>query len=57
MFGAGGFGRSDFSNSGFGGFGFDEPDLDTQAQFTIPLILVVLGGNSILVYQNDSFWY
>ncbi len=55
MFGAGGFGRSGFSNSSFGGFGFDEPDLDTQAQVTIPFDVAVLGGKQHISLSNDSF--
>jgi len=45
--GAGGFGgASGFGQGGFGGGfgGFDEPDLDLQAQITIPFDVAILGG-------------
>ncbi|MGJ0316731.1 DnaJ domain-containing protein [Aliarcobacter cryaerophilus] len=53
MFGGGaaGFGRSNFG----GGFGFDAPDLDTNAQITIPFEVAVLGGKRNISLNNDSF--
>lgn len=54
MFGGGaGFGRSGFSQGGFGGF--SEPDLDTNAQITIPFDVAVLGGKQFINLNNDSF--
>lgn len=57
MFGGGaGFGRSGFSQGGFGGFGgFSEPDLDTNAQITVPFDVAVLGGKQHISLNNDSF--
>ena len=49
--GAAGFGRSNFG----GGFGFDAPDLDTNAQITIPFEVAVLGGKRNISLNNDSF--
>lgn len=57
MFGGGaaGFG-GDFGRGGFsGGFGFDAPDLDTNAQVTIPFDVAILGGKQNISLQNDSF--
>jgi len=58
MFGqsGGGFGGG-FSQSGFGGGfgGFDEPDLDTQAQLTIPFDVAILGGKQHVSLSNTSF--
>lgn len=51
--GGGGFGRSGFSQGGFGGF--SEPDLDTNAQITIPFDVAVLGGKQFINLNNDSF--
>ncbi|MGJ0363087.1 DnaJ domain-containing protein [Aliarcobacter cryaerophilus] len=53
MFGGGaaGFGRSNFG----GGFGFDAPDLDTNAQITIAFEVAVLGGKRNISLNNDSF--
>ncbi len=56
MFGQGG----GFSSGGFGGFGgfqggFDEPDLDTQAQITIPFDIAIQGGKQHISLNNDSF--
>ena len=53
MFGGGaaGFGRSNFG----GGFGFYAPDLDTNAQITIPFEVAVLGGKRNISLNNDSF--
>jgi curved DNA-binding protein len=51
--GGGGFGRSGFSQGGFGGF--SEPDLDTNAQITIPFDVAVLGGKQFININNDSF--
>ncbi len=54
--GADGFGRGGFSQGGFGGFGgFNEPDLDTNAQITIPFDVAVLGGKQFINLNNDSF--
>ncbi len=58
MFGGGA--RGGFSSSGFGGFGgfqggFDEPDLDTQAQITIPFNTAIIGGKQHISLNNDSF--
>jgi len=62
MFGGGsGFGSSGFSQGGFGGFGgfgdsgFAEPNLDTQAQITIPFDVSILGGKQHISLNNDSF--
>jgi len=52
--GVGGF-SGGFSKSGFGGFGFDEPDLDTNAQVTIPFDVAILGGKQHISLNNDSF--
>ena len=51
--GGGGFGRSGFSQGGFGGF--SEPDLDTNAQITIPFDVAVIGGKQFINLNNDSF--
>ena len=51
--GAGGFSRGGFSQGGFGGF--SEPDLDTNAQVTIPFDVAVLGGKQHITLNNDSF--
>jgi curved DNA-binding protein len=51
--GGGGFGRSGFSQGGFGGF--SEPDLDTNAQITIPFDIAVIGGKQFININNDSF--
>ena len=41
---------------GAGGFGgFNEPDLDTNAQITIPFDVAVLGGKQFINLNNDSF--
>ncbi len=56
MFGGGGgagFGGSGFSQGGFGGF--NEPDLDTQAQITIAFDVSVLGGKQHISLNDDSF--
>lgn len=55
--GAAGFGQSGFSSSGFGGFGgYEEPDLDLNAQITIPFDTAILGGKQHITLQNnDSF--
>ena len=56
MFGGGGFSSSGFSQSGFGGQGgFNEPDLDTQAQITIAFDVSILGGKQHISLNNDSF--
>ena len=51
--GGGGFGRSGFSQGGFGGF--SEPDLDTNAQVTIDFDVASLGGKQHITLNNDSF--
>lgn len=51
--GAGGFGNSGFSQGGFGGF--EQPDLDTQAQITVAFDVSVLGGKQHISLNNDSF--
>ena len=54
--GAGGFNRGGFSQGGFGGFGgFNEPDLDTNAQTTIPFDIAVIGGKQHISLNSDSF--
>lgn len=65
MFGGqGGFGQAGFSgNSGFGGAGgfgqagfggFQEPDLDMQAQITISFDTAILGGKQNISLQNSA---
>jgi curved DNA-binding protein len=64
MFGGGG-GRSRGFQGGFGGGspfgnqggfgGFNEIDLDTQSQITIPFDVSILGGKQNISLQNDSF--
>lgn len=52
--GAQGFGGgSPFGNQGFGGY--QEPNLDMQAQITIPFDVAILGGKQNVSIQNDSF--
>ncbi|MCP4969507.1 MAG: J domain-containing protein [Arcobacter sp.] len=54
MFGGGaGFGNSGFSQRGFGGF--NEPDLDTQAQITVAFDVSILGGKQHISLNNESF--
>ncbi len=54
--GASGFGNSGFGNSGFGGFGgYEEPDLDMNAQITIAFDVSILGGKQHISLNNDSF--
>lgn len=58
MFGGGGsgFGSSGFSQAGFGGQGgFNQPDLDTQAQITIAFDVSILGGKQHISLNDDSF--
>jgi curved DNA-binding protein len=65
MFGGGGGGRSRGFQGGFGGGspfgnqggfgGFNEIDLDTQSQITIPFDVSILGGKQNISLQNDSF--
>jgi curved DNA-binding protein len=40
----------DRSNFG-GGFGFDAPDLDTNAQVTIPFDVAVIGGKQNIIFK------
>ena len=55
-FGSAGFGRSGFGNAGFGDFGgYQEPDLDMQAQITIAFDVSILGGKQHIALNNDSF--
>lgn len=51
--GAGGFSRGGFSQGGFGGF--SQPDLDTNAQITIPFDVAVLGGKQFINLNSESF--
>lgn len=54
--GSAGFGKSRFSQGGFGNFsGFDEPDLDMSTQITIPLATAILGGKQNINLNNESF--
>ncbi len=54
--GASGFGNSGFGNAGFGGFGgYEEPDLDMNAQITIAFDVSILGGKQHISLNNDSF--
>jgi curved DNA-binding protein len=59
MFGGGAsFGGSSFGGNPFGGGfqgGFNEPDLDLNAQVTIPFSVAVLGGKQHISLNNDSF--
>jgi curved DNA-binding protein len=59
MFGGGAsFGGSSFGGNPFGGGfqgGFNEPDLDLNAQVTIPFHVAVLGGKQHISLNNDSF--
>ncbi len=60
MFGGqgGGFGNSGFGQGGFGhgGFGgFEEPDLDMQAQITVSFNTAVSGGKQHISLNNESF--
>ncbi len=54
MFGGSGFGSSSFGG-GFHNFGFDEPNLDLNAQITIPFDTAILGGKYKVNLNNDSF--
>lgn len=55
MFGQrGGFGGGGFSQSGFGG-GFQEPDLDTNAEITIAFDVSIMGGKQHVSLDNNSF--
>lgn len=51
------FGGSAGFSGGFrqGGFGFDEPDLDTQASVVIPFDIAILGGKQHISLNGDSF--
>lgn len=51
--GGGGFNQGGFSQGGFGGF--NEPDLDTQAQITVAFDVSVIGGKQHISLNNDSF--
>lgn len=54
--GAGGFSRGGFSQGGFGGFGgFSQPDLDSNAQITIPFDVAILGGKQFINLNSESF--
>lgn len=59
MFGdAGGFRNGGFGSSGFNGFGgggYEEPDLDLQAQITIPFDIAVIGGKQSITTQSETF--
>lgn len=52
--GGGGFGSQGFGQSGFGG-GYQEPDLDMNAQITIAFDVSVLGGKQHIALNDDSF--
>lgn len=52
--GGGGFGSSSFGG-GFSNYGFEKPDLDLNAQITIPFDVAVLGGKQHITLNNDSF--
>lgn len=48
--------RGGFNQGGFGGFGgFNEPDLDTNTQITIPFDIAIIGGKQHISLNNDSF--
>lgn len=49
----GGFGGGGFGSSGFGGFG--GPDLDIEAQITIPFDISMLGGKHSVSANGNSF--
>ncbi len=51
--GGGGFNQEGFSQGGFGGF--NELDLDTQAQITIAFDVSILGGKQHISLNSDSF--
>ena len=51
--GAGGFGRGGFSQGGFGGF--NQPDLDTNAQITVPFDVAILGWKQFINLNSESF--
>lgn len=51
--GAGGFGRGGFSQGGFGGF--NQPDLDTNAQITVPFDVAIIGGKQFINLNSESF--
>ncbi|MBD5164932.1 DnaJ C-terminal domain-containing protein [Helicobacter sp.] len=64
--GFGGFGGAHFGNAGFGGGGFDfgnagfrnthnQPNLDLNAQVTIPFTTAVLGGKHSVSVQGKSY--
>ncbi len=62
MFGQGGgfsggfssaFGQNGFGNSGFGGY--EEPNLDMNAQITIAFDVSILGGKQHISINNESF--
>jgi curved DNA-binding protein len=57
--GGGGFGSSSFGGNPFGGgfsnYGFEEPDLDLNAQITVPFDIAILGGKQHISFNNDSF--
>ena len=60
MFGGGGFGHSSgFGGAGgFSGFsqgGYSQPDLDVQAQITIPFDVSILGGTHHVTANGESF--
>lgn len=61
---AGGFAQSGFNNAGFGRAGFDfnsftnpqtQPNLDINAQMTIPFTTAFLGGLHNVSVQNNSY--
>lgn len=61
MFGGGGgfrsssFGGGNPFGGGFSNYGFEEPDLDLNAQITVPFEIAVLGGKQHITLNNESF--
>ena len=62
--GFGGFGGSNFGNAGFGGFDFshlgfkntrNQPNLDLNAQVTIPFTTAILGGKHSVNVQGKNY--
>jgi len=52
-FGGGGFGQGGFGQGGFGGY--EQPDLDVQAQITISFDTAILGGKQHISLNNNNF--
>jgi len=51
--GGGGFGQGGFGQGGFGGY--EQPDLDVQAQITISFDTAILGGKQHISLSNNNF--